>query len=101
MSTEIQMEQLDLRKEPNTVIIGGQEFPSKCPEKCLGNHELFMQGGLCHRCPIFNCTGEFLLLEPDDYRKDWAKAWKEWFDSGMKGLPELYFEESHEQGNSI
>ena len=23
------------------------------------------------------------LVLPDDYRQDWAVAWKDWFDSGM------------------
>jgi len=73
------------------MLVGGQEFPEKCPENCPGHNELVGQGGLCHRCPIFNCVGPGPLLLSDDYRPDWAKAWREWFDGGMKGLPELRF----------
>jgi len=74
------------------IEIGGERFPKECPETCPGRDELrfYSQGGLCHRCPIFNCAGDFTLLEPDDYRRDWVRAWKEWFNGGMKGLPELY-----------
>jgi len=74
------------------MIIGGQEFPERCPENCPGHDEILTQGGLCHRCPIFNCAGDkdMILLHPSDYRPDWAKAWKEWFDGGMKGFPALY-----------
>jgi len=78
------------------MIIGGQEFPEKCPENCPGKKEPFMQGGLCHRCPIFNCKSFIMeehkvrLVEPEEYRSDWAKAWKEWFDKGMNGYPELF-----------
>ena len=44
---------------------------------------------------MFNCKPTddgFRLLEPNDYRPDWAKAWKEWFNSGMQGYPELPLE---------
>jgi len=79
-------------EEQKTIIIGGQKFSTRCPENCPGKKEPFMQGGLCHRCPIFNCVERegLRLLRPEDYRPDWAKEWKRWFDEGMKGLPELY-----------
>jgi len=75
-----------------SIVIGGQEFPTRCPENCPGRNEPFTQGGLCHRCPIFNCVSKkgMVLLRPEDYRPDWAKAWKEWFESGMKGYPDLW-----------
>ena len=76
----------------STVVIGGQEFPTECPDGCPG--KIFLdQGGLCRRCPIFNCVGpeDMILLRPQDYRKSWAKAWRKWFDSGMKGWPDLSF----------
>jgi len=80
------------------MLIGGQEFPNKCPEDCPGRKEPFTQGGLCHYCPIFNCAGDedTILLHPKDYRPDWAKAWKEWFDKEMKGFPELRLEKEKE-----
>jgi len=74
------------------IEIGGQLFPDDCPEKCPGRIMGYGQGDLCHRCPIFNCTGVFRLLPPEHYRPEWAEAWKKWFDTGMEGLPELYFE---------
>lgn len=78
--------------------IAGIEFPDDCPTDCPGHDDSFNQGGLCARCPLFNCMestdeeGEpFRLLEPDDYRKDWAKEWKRWFNAGMTGQPALHF----------
>lgn len=77
------------------VEIGGVEFESTCPSKCPGRSEPMSQGGLCFRCPIFNCIPspndpeQFVLLRPEEYRKDWAREWKRWFDSGMNGLPKL------------
>jgi len=76
--------------------IGNQEFSDKCPTKCPGFKKTFSQGGLCQRCPIFNCKqiiGEdrtfFALIEPKDYRKDWALIWKQWFKGSMDCYPEL------------
>jgi len=81
------------------MIIGGYEFSEKCPENCPGRDEPFSQGGLCSRCPIFNCVPVidedgflFSLLQPDEYREDWAREWKNWFDSGMDGYPYLPIE---------
>jgi hypothetical protein len=79
------------------MIIGGQEFPDVCVPECRLGKEYRGQGDLCDRCPIFCCTlyqdepGEppHRILEPDDYRPDWAKAWKEWFDGGMAGYPKI------------
>ena len=77
--------------------IGKYEFPDSCPLNCAMLKEDFYQGSLCTRCPIFNCkklTGpngekDWSLLRPEDYRLDWAKEWKRWFDRGMTGWPEL------------
>ena len=76
------------------MLVAGIEFPDKCPEKCPEKDKPFYQGNLCSRCPIFNCSDfdGFRLIEPEDYREDWAKAWKKWFDEGMKGYPELCLE---------
>jgi hypothetical protein len=76
------------------IMIGGIEFDRECPEACPGHKESMVQGGLCHRCPIFNCVSfgggdDFCLIEPEDYRSDWAEAWRGWFDDGMKGFPYL------------
>lgn len=79
--------------------VAGIEFPDGCPAKCPGMKDPFDQSGLCSRCPIFNCeTVEgvdrkpFRMIEPEDYRKDWAAEWRRWFDGGMKGLPQLRLE---------
>ena len=74
------------------IIISDELFSTKCPETCPGKKEAFHQGCLCHRCPIFNCAGKhFMLIRPSDYRRDWARAWKKWFNEGMKGYPDLLF----------
>jgi len=74
-------------------VAGGQTFPSECPKDCPGRSYWPGQGGLCHRCPVFNCRdvdGEgFRLLDPEEYRPDWAKIWRAWFGGGMQGWPEL------------
>jgi hypothetical protein len=80
--------------KPDEIRIGGQIFQKGCPKTCPGKKQLPHQGSLCHRCPIFNCASdayELRLLEPDHYRPDWAIVWKRWFDTGMKGFPELKF----------
>ena len=81
------------------IIIGGQEFQDHCPLDCPEREEPFYQGNMCSRCPIFNCTPpagdpDFIMMEPDEYRKDWAVEWKKWFNRGMKGGVnlELHFE---------
>jgi len=74
------------------IMIGETEFDTVCPSNCPGKKDPVGQGGLCYRCPIFNCAGssfESRLLEPEDYRPDLAKIWRKWFDTGMKGYPEL------------
>ncbi len=70
------------------------EFPDTCPKNCPQINKPFYQGNLCHRCPIFNCrkhyTG-FCLIEPDQYRDDWAEQFKNWFDNDFKGYPECEY----------
>ncbi len=79
--------------DSSIIIIGGQEFPTKCPEKCkeviIENN---MQDLCCFRCPILNCVPDeegFSLCSPIMYRKDWALIWKEWFNSDMSKIPIL------------
>lgn len=71
--------------------IGDATLPDKCPDKCPGHDGYPGQGGMCARCPLFNCLPvkesdgtEFRLVEPEDFDKECAKAWQLWFDSGMK-----------------
>jgi hypothetical protein len=74
------------------ITIGGQEFNKKCPVNCPGKERPIDQGGICFRCPIFNCSPDrdgFSLLEPNNYRSDWALEFKKWFDAGMKDYPTL------------
>lgn len=73
------------------MLIGGVDFDEGCPDDCPGKEEFktHMQGGMCHRCPIFNCTGDFRLMEPEEYREDWAVEWRRWFDGGKDGRPSL------------
>jgi hypothetical protein len=83
---------LKSKPSPKTLVAGGETFPTECPKECPGLKELQSQGGLCHRCPIFSCTPTedgIRLLAPADYRADWAKEWRAWFDSGMKDYPVL------------
>jgi len=77
------------------------EIPDECPSDCPEAKSPFDQSSLCIRCPILNCKQHlvpeilggsgnyFRLIEPSDYRRDWAVEFKKWFDTGMKGLPEL------------
>lgn len=65
--------------------IANIEFPNECPASCPYG-ELMRQGSLCHRCPIFNCAGEFKLLEPEEYRSDWAEIFRQYFDQLAEGV---------------
>ena len=75
------------------MIIADLEFPDKCPSNCKYNNVPQGQGGICHRCPIFNCAGEDALLRPEDYRPDWAKQWKKFFITGSAPLLFLQMED--------
>ena len=73
------------------IIAGSYIFPDKCPKNCLYKQESFSQGSMCTRCPILNCKKDkdgFCLIEPEDYRKDWAKEWNDFFKRGTE--PKLY-----------
>jgi hypothetical protein len=68
------------------------QIPDNCPVNCPVRDEPFYQGNLCSRCPIFNCSSDedgFCLIEPEDYREDWAEDFKKWFDSDFKEYPRL------------
>lgn len=77
------------------MIIGGQEFPERCPADCRFRGDFYERGqaSICIRCPVFCCIeiDGFRLLEPDDYREDWAAEWKRFFD-GEVDYPSLKFE---------
>ncbi len=32
---------------------------------------------------------DFCLIEPNDYRQDWAREWRNWFNNGCVGYPNL------------
>ncbi len=74
------------------IYIGNQLFDTECSKNCPGQEELFSQGNLCLRCPILNCVpglDGFCLIEPNDYRQDWAREFREWFNNGCVGYPNL------------
>lgn len=57
------------------LIANKYEFPDECPQDCPERDESFYQGNTCSRCPIFNCRTDdtgFCLIEPENYREDWA-----------------------------
>lgn len=82
------------------MIVAGLDFPDKCPDKCPGQDDGLDPGALCARCPLFCCTyfddadGRFRLVDPDDFRADWAQEWRRWLDTGMMGRPYLPLERS-------
>jgi len=74
------------------MYIGGQLFPTDCPERCPEKSKPFYQGNTCSRCPISNSVPDangFSLVDPNDYRSDWAKAFRTWFNNGMIGQVNL------------
>jgi hypothetical protein len=82
------------------LIAGNVELPDKCPEDCPFKDDIanYGQNAMCGRCPIFVCTtfgseedemGPMCLVEPEEYRHDWATVWQQWFADGMKGMPHL------------
>jgi len=66
------------------------EVPDSCPKQCVyhGDMVRYFQGSICHRCPVFNCTGEDPLLSRSDFRDDWAEEWQKFF-KGEEARPEL------------
>ncbi len=83
------------------LIANKYEIPDNCPINCPFSNQLFSQGNVCCSCPIFICKGiedsseyadedgKFRLLRPEDFRKDWAQVWYEWFKGDMKVYPQL------------
>lgn len=63
------------------------EIPDTCPKECPEPESPWYQcqNGLCYRCPVLICkknTDDGLcLVAPEDYRPDWAKEFRAWFDS--------------------
>lgn len=74
------------------IKIGSFEFPTRCPNDCELQDNI-SQGGLCHRCPVFNCSSidedDEPLLAPEEYRLDWAQQWDQFFKTGQR--PQLKF----------
>ena len=72
--------------------IAGFEFPDKCPDNCefIGDFAANLTCAICIRCPVLCCKKDsegFCMIEPEDYRKDWAKEWSKFFREGK--LPQL------------
>jgi len=67
------------------------EYPEKCPENCSLKPESFYQGCACMRCPVLCCKddddGYSPIIEPEDFRDDWAAEWETFFRIGKE--PEL------------
>lgn len=64
------------------------QVTEKCKDAIIEN----LVYDLCFRCPILNCVPDKdgnILCTSSLYRKDWALAWKVWFDSDMSDLPKL------------
>lgn len=75
------------------MVIGDIELPDSCPEGCPNQEQLFDMGGSCSRCPVFNCSDPFPLIEPHHFNRKWAEEYKAWFDSGFSrdAYPTLNF----------
>ena len=79
------------------LIANKYEIPDKCPDNCKFKlNGGFSQGSICTRCPIFNCK-KFIyhyevtrLVEPEDYREDWAEQWFKFFNEEIEN-PVLKF----------
>ena len=80
--------------------IGNTELPGKCPPKCPLAYPVSHEIDACFSCPIFNCTEEESIMSPEEYRPDWAEAWKVWFDTGMHGYPELPLKKQKDEESS-
>jgi hypothetical protein len=68
--------------------IGDHKLPDKCPTDCqfIGDIGRHGQNSICGRCPVFCCADsdlDFRLVEPEDYREDWAAEWAEFFRTGQ------------------
>ena len=86
---------VNLYKETNVdmLIANKIEVPDECPKNCQFKNEPFYQGNMCCRCPIFSCKKDengFCLVEPEDYREEWAKEFARFF-AGEILYPKLKF----------
>ena len=79
----------------NSITVQGITFTVEDCRKCPHNGS-FALTSPCAHCPIFLCwaiedtDGSMLrMVEPEDYRKDWAEAFRKWMDGGYKGELEL------------
>lgn len=76
------------------IISGKYEVPDSCPTDCpfYGDFRDMGQCSICLRCPVINCAvipgTDVCLIEPQDFRPDWAKEWQEFFKDYSKE-PEL------------
>ena len=85
------------------IVANKYEFPDKCPKDCKFTDDVrqYGQNSICIRCPVFNCSMpenpteedkiHLPLLRPEDYRPDWAKEWRKFFD-GETDFPHLSFD---------
>jgi len=72
------------------------ECPDECPADCALKKQSFGQGDLCCRCPVFLCQEPVTeedrmylpVLEPTEFRDDWAAQWETFFKTERK--PVLY-----------
>lgn len=78
------------------------DMPDKCPKDCSfkGMPMAMGQGSMCFRCPVLLCRDNPKvgpIIEPEDYRPDWAKQWQLFFE-GKVDFPMLSLEAKHEGG---
>jgi hypothetical protein len=75
--------------------------PDKCPPDCRFISALhnFDQSAMCTHCPVFICRpvsapegdGCFCMVDPEDFRDDWAAEWERFFKDGT--IPALPIED--------
>ena len=61
------------------------EVPDKCPEDCKHiKTECKAVNGLCALCPVclYSTGMGTVIVPPEQFRDDFAKAWVEFFDTG-------------------
>lgn len=80
------------------IVAGDVNVPDKCPGTCAYKAEAQRMGmeSMCMDCPVFCCiavpdpyheygdTGIMYMVDPKDYRHDWALEWKKFFETGEK-----------------
>lgn len=73
------------------IIAKKYEIPDRCPSKCpfRDDKHAMSLSAYCFRCPIFNCFGDEPMIEPDDYREDWAEEWYNFFNNEYKEYPKM------------